>query len=169
MKIKKIFCAYSGIIPLLMWWPPCLLSLCKPFPPNWRSPFFLSLTSCCLTLCYLSTFSSFCSLFRFFCLFSLFPLCLLISLPIWFFPLLLFLLVSPSPPPLYLIHSKPLHYYSRHGCISNYVETHSLFVNFKLSPFFGFVPIDMAKAATPCSTIAPWYMSLPLAANGLYC
>lgn len=108
---------------------------------------------CCLTLIYLSyhqflafavPFSSLYSFRRcFFSSLSSFSSMFFLTPP---YIILSIVVVSPCLSTLPEPHDcKLLHYYSPHGCRSHYVETRSLFVNFKSPSSFRFVTIDNAK------------------------
>lgn len=134
LLLELLFCSSSGSVPPSHLVTPSRLLCWKPSPPHQRSLFprlshgerrRCSPLPC---FCFLSLCHPFFHLIPF--LFHMFCLsCLLNSPP----STVLSIVVSPClSPPSRPNHSKLLHYYSPHGCISHYVETRSLFVNFKL-------------------------------------
>lgn len=151
-----------ALFPCLIWWPCIACSAVNPFLLIRE---VLSLVChLVLSHSLLFLFSTFCPLFSFCslpltclllsCLLSLpshkwlymsmcMTFCLYVNSTVFsflFFPpavcgSFLCCCLSLSLFPLWPNNSKLLHYYSPHECISHYVKTRSLFVNFKPPPF----------------------------------
>lgn len=144
------------LFPRLIWWPRVACSAGNPFLLIREllslvthlvlsySLLFVSKTHQFLAFVFyllLSSLSHVNTLSSFFCsylrCFVLFLLSSFSSISIDFTPYIAFSVVVGSPwlsSPSRPNHSKLRHYYSPHGCISHYVVTRSLFVNFKPPP-----------------------------------